>query len=164
MIELLQRYTLSDIIIFSILLVLAIKSLISLFDWAHDRLNKKLHKQTVKVDEKQLLEQRLQHGSQIMFTLQSNQEMTDNILNDLSAKIDMLIDSDKDAIKSYITEKHHYFFYQQKWIDDFSLDCLERRYDHYEDQGGNSFIGSLMDDLRGLPKQPPAAIQEKKGE
>ena len=81
------------------------------------------------------------------------------ILNDLSAKIDMLIDSDKDDIKSYITREHHYFCYQVGWIDDFSLDCLERRYEHYADEGGNSFIEGFMNELRALPKQSP---QERK--
>lgn len=67
----------------------------------------------------------------------------------------MLIDSDKDDIKSYITREHHYFCYQIGWIDDFSLDCLEKRYRHYADEGGNSFIEGFMDELRALPKQAP---------
>ena len=70
-------------------------------------------------------------------------------------KIDMLIESDKDDIKAYITSKHHHFCYEQKWIDDFSLDCLERRYAHYTEEGGNSFIKSFMEELRSLPKSPP---------
>ena len=41
------------------------------------------------------------------------------------------------------------------WIDDFSLDCLERRYQHYADEGGNSFIEGFMEELRALPKQDP---------
>ena len=68
-----------------------------------------------------------------MHTLKENQETTDMVLKELSTKIDMLIDSDKDAIKSYITKEHHYYCYQVGWIDDFSLDCLEKRYQHYED-------------------------------
>ena len=90
-----------------------------------------------------------------MAKLEANQQTTDRILNDLSDKIDMLIDSDRDDIKSYITREHHYFCYQKKWIDDFSLDCCERRYQHYSDEGGNSFIGQFMEELRALPKQPP---------
>jgi hypothetical protein len=43
--------------------------------------------------------------------LQNNQKDTDAILKDLSAKIDMLIDSDMDSIKSFITKEHHYFCY-----------------------------------------------------
>ena len=39
----------------------------------------------------------------------------------------------------------------QEWIDDYSLDCIERRYKHYIDEGGNSFIGQLMIEIRKLP-------------
>lgn len=155
MIDLLQHYSLSNIIVFAVLLALAVKGLVSFFDWAHDRIKKTFNKEHSKLNEKQELERRLQHGSQIMSTLQDSQLETDMILKDLSAKIDMLIDSDMDDIKSFITEKHHYFCYQLGWIDDFSLDCIEKRYDHYEDQGGNSFVGGLMVELRALPKHPP---------
>ena len=104
MVELLQRYSLSDILMFIVILALAVKSLISFFDWVYDRLKKVFNKEHCKLSEKEELERRLQHGSEVMTTLKANQEATDKILNDLSAKIDMLIDSDKDDIKSYITK------------------------------------------------------------
>ena len=88
-----------------------------------------------------------------MDDLKANQNETDAALKDLSDKIDMLINSDKDSIKAYITQRHHWFCYEKGWIDDFSLDCLEKRYQHYEDEGGNSFIGYFMDELRALPKK-----------
>lgn len=153
MIELLQHYSLSDILMFTIFLALAIKSLFSFYDWLGDRMKRTFNREHSKMNEKEDLERRLQHGSEVMATLEANQQATDKILKDLSAKIDMLIDSDKDAIKSYITREHHYFCYQVGWIDDFSLDCLERRYQHYADEGGNSFIEGFMDELRALPKQ-----------
>lgn len=153
MITLLQQYSLSDILIFTVFLALAVKSLITFFDWANDRIRRVFDKEYNKIDEKEKLERRLKRGSQMMTSLQNSQKTTDLILKDLQAKIDMLIDSDKDSIKSYITREHHYFCYQQKWIDDFSLDCIEKRYEHYEDQGGNSFVQGLMDQLRALPKQ-----------
>lgn len=156
MVALLQHYSLSEILMFTIFLALAVKSLISFFDWAQDRVKKAFNKEHSKLTSKEELERRLEHGSQVMATLQANQKSTDLILQDLSAKIDMLIDSDKDDIKSYITREHHYFCYQVGWIDDFSLDCLERRYQHYADEGGNSFIEGFMDELRALPKQAPS--------
>lgn len=155
MIELLQKYSPSDILMFTILLALAVKSLISFFDWAYERFQRIFNKEYSKLNKQQELEKRLQRGDEIMKTLQANQQMTDKVLQNLSAKIDMLIDSDKDAIKSYITKQHHYFCYQVGWIDDFSLDCLEKRYGHYADEGGNSFIEGFMEELRALPKQPP---------
>ena len=77
-------------------------------------------------------------------------------MEDLIKKIDMLIQSDKDDIKSFITREHHYFCYRVGWIDDFSLDCIEKRYKHYTDEGGNTFIGGFMEELRALPKSDPA--------
>ena len=155
MIELLQHYSLSEVFIFTILLALAAKSLITFFDWANERIKKAFNKQYSKITEKEKIKNRLDEEDQVILSLQKSQQMTDKILQDLQAKIDMLIDSDKDSIKSYITREHHYFCYQKGWIDDFSLDCVEKRYDHYEDQGGNSFVGGLMDQLRALPKQEP---------
>lgn len=153
---LLQNYSLSDIFIFTIFLALAIKSLISFFDWAYERVKRFFGKEYNQISEKEELERRLQRGSEIMAKLTEGQQKSDRLLEDLSTKIDMLIDSDKDAIKSYITREHHYFCYENEWIDDFSLDCLERRYQHYFDEGGNSFIAGFMDELRALPKQDPS--------
>lgn len=155
MIELLQKYSPSDILMFTILLALAVKSLISFFDWAYERFQRIFNKEYSKLNKQQELEKRLQHGDEMIKTLEANQQMTDKILQNLSTKIDILVDSDKDAIKSYITKQHHYFCYQIGWIDDFSLDCLEKRYGHYADEGGNSFIEGFMEELRALPKQPP---------
>lgn len=155
MIELLQRYSLSEILIFTIFLVLALKSFITFLDWVYERIKKVFNYEHTKLNNKEELKQKLQKQNQTIAILKNNQQTTDRILQDLSTKIDMLIDSDKDDIKSYITREHHYFCYQVGWIDDFSLDCLERRYQHYEDEGGNSFIAGFMNELRALPKQPP---------
>ena len=155
MIALLQRYSLSDILMFTIFLALAIKSLISFFDWAYVYIKRIFNVQHSKINEKQELERRLQKGSQVMSELKNSQQTTDEILKILSAKIDLLIDSDKDDIKSYITREHHYFCYKLGYIDDFSLDCIEKRFKHYSDEGGNSFIENFMKDLRALPIQSP---------
>ena len=155
MIALLQHYSLSDILIFTVFLALAVKSLISFFDWAYVYIKKVFNIHHSKINQKQALERRLQKGSQVMTELKNNQQTTDEILKDLSAKIDLLINSDKDDIKSYITREHHYFCYKLGYIDDFSLDCIEKRFKHYSDEGGNSFIENFMKDLRALPIQSP---------
>lgn len=56
---------------------------------------------------------------------------------------------------SYITISHHYFVYLQKWIDDYTLDTLEKRFAVYRQENGNSFVKGLMNEIRALPKQPP---------
>lgn len=155
MIELLQHYSLSDILIFTILLALSIKSLISFFDWGYDYIKKIFNIKYSKMNQKQALERRLQQEKQAIDELRQNQQATDKILKDLSAKINILISSDRDAIKSYITDKHHYYCYKIGYIDDFSLDCIEKRFKHYSDEGGNSFIENFMKELRALPIQSP---------
>ena len=52
MVELLLRYSLSDILMFIVILALAVKSLISFFDWAYDRLKKVFNKEHCKLSEK----------------------------------------------------------------------------------------------------------------
>ena len=72
----------------------------------------------------------------------------------LKNSINILIESDLDNIKAYLSDKHHYYC-QKKWIDNYNLDCIERRYVHYKKYGGNSFVDHLMMELRDLPTEPP---------
>lgn len=156
MIELLEQYSLSDILIFIVIFALAIKSLITFFDWAIERFQRVFNKEYSKLNKKKQFENKLNHNKKALDELQANQKIMEQALEDLSGKIDMLIESDRDDIKSFITREHHRFCYQVGWIDDFSLDCIEKRYKHYTDEGGNTFISGFMDELRALPKLNPA--------
>ena len=144
MLELLQRFSIENIFIFIILLALAIKGLISFFDWAKERFQKAVLQSNESFNVKKNIKEHEQQIHQLKSSIQQ-----------INKLIRLLIESDKDDIKAFITRQHHYFVYQKGWIDDYSLDCIEQRYSHYENQGGNSFIGSLMKELRALPKQPP---------
>lgn len=142
MIDLLERYSLQDVVIFIVLLALAIKGCISFIDWTKDRINKAVIHSEIPKHLKNNIEN---HSKEI-------EELKEN-LSEIKNLVNLLIESDKDAIKAYITKQHHYFVYEKGWIDDYSLNCIEQRYNHYKDQGGNSFIGNLMTELRQLPKQ-----------
>lgn len=152
MLQLLQSYSLSDILIFIVILALAVKSVITFFDWVKERFQKVFNRQHTELNEREELERRLNHGSEIMDRLQTNQQIMEKSLEDLSKKIDMLIESDRDDIKSYITREHHRFCYQLGWIDDFSFDCIQKRYKHYKEEGGNTFIDEFMKELSALPR------------
>ena len=71
----------------------------------------------------------------------------------LSTDIDLLSESDKDDIKAFITREYHYFIEQKGWIDDYSMDCIEKRYTHYVQYHGNTFVEELMEGLRALPRR-----------
>lgn len=143
MVELLSIYSVSEILAIIVTLALAIKGVVSFWDWAKERLQKMFNKET----QQKTIQQRIE-------TLAESQQQLMEAVKKLTEKVDMLIDSDKDDIKAYITDKHHYYVYTQKWIDDYTLDCITRRFKHYQDEGGNSFIETLMKELRALPKQP----------
>lgn len=142
MVELLSIYSVSEILAIIVTLALAVKGVVSFWDWAKERLKKMFNKET----------QQENHQHQIEALTESQQQLMEAVKK-LTEKVDMLIDSDKDDIKAYVTDKHHYYVYTQKWIDDYTLDCIVRRFKHYQDEGGNSFIETLIKELKALPKQ-----------
>ena len=142
LIQLLTQFDMTTILIFIILIALSAKGIITFFDWVKERIMKMFNKQSKKEKE---LEQLQQQELDI-------RELRKNI-ESIQSNINLLIESDKDDIKAYITEKHHFYCYQQKYIDDYTLNCLEKRFNNYETEGGNSFVHNLMDELRALPKR-----------
>ena len=144
MLELFSKYTISEITIFCIVLIFGLKELISVADWFKERLKKQFDKEEVVID-----------YAKELSDMQCCQKDVKDSLIQIQNKIEKLTDSDRDSIKTFITEKHHFFCYTKHWIDDYSLEGIEKRYQHYLDMGGNSYVGGLMQDLRELSKEPP---------
>lgn len=142
MIELLTNYSVGQIILFVVIFAVAIKNVTMFIDWAMERLRKIFNKETKQTQKEQEIE-----------ILKQNQKELQESIKKINESIQVLIESDKDDIKAWITEQHHFFCYEKKYIDDYSLDCIERRYAHYKQEGGNSFIKDLMSDIRALPKK-----------
>ena len=150
--ELLEQYTITDILIFLFLFATGLKAILMLWDWFVDRLRKFFNKEVkVQQDKDELKEQVQQSISRIDAVAQKQDELVTQ-LKSLQETVTLLVHSDKDDIKSWITEKHHYFCYESKCIDYQSLDCIEKRYRHYVDEGGNSYVADLMNEIRALPK------------
>lgn len=143
--ELLTRYDLSEILIFIVILAIAAKGVVTYLDWVKDKISQNYKKKSKEEKGRVSIEQQI---SQIL----TNQEEMTKQLQDMSSTIEILKGSDKEDIKAFITEKHHYFCYQKGYIDDYSLDVLERRFKYYKEEEGNSFAEDLMEDIRRLPK------------
>ena len=155
MIDLLSKYSVGEIITFIVILFLAIKGVINSWDWAREKVLKIFKKESRKEQEKRELDEKLlSYDEKIEQVIKAQEELNDYISN-MMKKINILIDSDKDDIKSFITKEHHFYCYEKHWIDDYSLDCIERRYKHYQEENGNSFVADLMKEIRQLPKQEP---------
>lgn len=151
--ELLAKYTATEIIVFIVLLAIAVKEVVTFIDWAHSRLKGAFKKEDEHEEIKQQLDDVYKYLERLdtHFTTMIEENRVQS--NKMQETIDILLASDKDDIKAWITQQHQYFCYELGYIDDFSLDCIEKRYAHYKDEGGNSFIAALMTEIRALPKK-----------
>lgn len=144
--ELLEAFTIPQILLFLVLVAIAFKKIADFLDWISERFSKR---DKHKIEEHDLEQENIERFEKIENQVSEMKESIDKI----ATTVDTLMESDKDAIKAWITREHHYFCYQKGWIDDYSMDCLERRYDHYVEEHGNSFVADLVNEVRDLPKQ-----------
>ncbi len=150
--ELLKTYSLQEIVMFLVMFAIAFKAIASFWDWLQEWLRKKFGK---KENPAQEIEKRVAE----LFNIQQQQEEE---MGEMHNAIDILLESDKDNIKSWIVEKHHHFCYEVGAIDYFSLESIERRYEHYRQEDGNSYVATLMEELKALPKIENSNIMETK--
>lgn len=154
MVELLQAYSVGEILIFILLLSIAIKEFFTLLDWGKGRLKKYFKKETSSLEKFNEIEVKDQEQDKKIEEIIKLQRQTQQNIEVIMNKLQILMNSDKDSIKAFITKEHHFFCYEQGWIDDYNLDCLEKRFKHYQEEDGNSFVANLMDEIRELPRQP----------
>lgn len=150
--ELLAQYSLSQILIFLFILGATLKTTITMIDWFWERISKIFKKQQAETERQESFTEHIQKSEKQIRELYELHTKTEENLDRILNSIQLLINSDKDDIKAWITEKHHYYCYERRHIDDYSLDCIEKRYTHYRNEGGNSFVEDLMRDIRRLPK------------
>jgi esterase/lipase len=148
MLELLSTFSIAQIMIFIVLLAIAIKKVSDFIDWLQSKISKQNKKSQSEDEWKTKINTRLD-------SFDTTLDKIEGSVDKITDKVNVLMESDKDAIKAFITREHHYFCYQKGWIDDYTLDCLEKRYAHYVQEKGNSFIEQLMNEIRSLPKQDP---------
>ena len=154
--ELFTKYTLTQIILFIFVFATSLKGFFTLWDYFYDKIKKRFKEETEEEQDKIDITKQLANISAQIENINAQhtldrQELIKKI-DETNATISVLLASDKDDIKSWITEKHHYFCYESKCIDYQSLDCIEKRYRHYVDEGGNSYVADLMNEIRALPK------------
>ena len=150
--ELLAQYSLSQILIFLFVFGATLKTTITMIEWFWDRIGKVFKKQQAETEQQESFTEHIQRSEKQIKELYELHSKTEENLEKILNSIQLLINSDKDDIKAWITEKHHYYCYEKRHIDDYSLDCIEKRYTHYRNEGGNSFVEDLMRDIRRLPK------------
>ena len=151
----LKDFPISEILLCVIGVLVLIKWIIEYFDWGHKRTKDKYDQEAKRNKDIEDINEKLNQNSEDIKMLIEMQKQQNEKIEQQNLRIELLIDSDKDDIKAFITEKYHYFVEVKGWIDDYSLDCLERRFQHYKDENGNSFVADLMSEIKRLPKHPP---------
>lgn len=166
MAKLLADFTVSQILIVAVGLILSFKGLVSFIQYFRDLYDKKFNKDYAAKTRQEELERhyencKKQHEESMdLYNGVSEQidELADCVnskFDTLTQRIDDLTTSDMLNIKYDIVKDYHFFKEQKGWIDDYNLDTLERRFKIYQKEGGNSYVEGLMNELRALPKHPP---------
>lgn len=75
-----------------------------------------------------------------------------DVLKELSEKIDLLLDSDKESIKGFITSEYHYWM-KLGYIDIYSLKVIDERFEKYRKEKGNTFVADMVSELHKLDRQ-----------
>lgn len=165
MLQLLETFSISQIAIFAVLFCLAIKEVATFFEWVYSKFKKFFAKEAQQQEVDRDLQEQITEMNSIFAKKEEKFNKKKKEINDafsklsdrldgIEASITLLLSSDRDDIKAYITERYHHFN-DLGWIDTYSLDCIEKRYAHYVKEGGNSFIKDLMERLRKLPTKSP---------
>lgn len=154
MAELLSQYTIPQIILFIAALIFIVKGVQDTIDFFKNKYNQKFNKDyDAKAKEIRLEEFYEMAGEQHKEVMMEMEKVSESV-DHLSQRIDRLTESDMHDIKQFIVREYHYFVEQKKWIDDYSLDTILLRYADYKQEGGNSYIEMLIDEIKKLPKHP----------
>lgn len=165
MLDFLASFSVNQIIIYTIMLGLAIKGAIDFFEWCKDKYKQKFDKDYATLNKQETLEKHYiicqkQH-QESMDRYKTLEGKIDQLTETMNQKVDkiesqliQLTESDMHDIKGWIVEKHH-LYVKKGWVDDFTMDTLERRFSDYVAEDGNSYIAGLMTEIRALPHVPP---------
>ena len=165
MLDLLKEYPIGQILICIIMIALATKEVVSYVKWIKER-NKERFDEAYEKKQKDEILEKYEETNEIMQKRMANcygsiEGKIDEFKIEMNTRMDamedqlkILTDSDMHDIKGWIVEKHHKFM-AQGWIDDFSMDTIEKRYSDYKKEGGNTYVHTLVEELRTLPHTPP---------
>lgn len=136
MVQFFQQYTLEATIIFLFMFGTALKQGYELVQYFRNKT----------VDHVDKIREQEEALEQVIKNMQQQQKQ----LQSITDKIDELLVSDKDSIKSWIVMLYKQYKKDPSGLDSMQMDLLERRFSHYKQEGGNSYIDNLMQELREI--------------
>lgn len=150
--QLLSQYSIETLVILVALLGFSIKAMSELWEWFYNKFKEHFSFRTQRDQDHQQLIEQIKELSNDIKTIQEEIQILKNNMVQFSDQMKITTERLQESTRNYIIDKHHYFCYQIKAIDDLSLQSLERRFLYYKAAGGNSFIDGLMEEIRELPR------------
>lgn len=147
-----SQYSIETLIILVALLGFSIKAMSELWEWFYNKFKDHFSFRTQRDQDHQQLIIQIKELSDGIKAAQEEVQILENNMTQFSDQMKITTERLQENARNYIIDKHHYFCYQVKAIDDLSLQSLERRFLYYKAAGGNSFIDGLMEEIRGLPR------------
>lgn len=128
--------------------------------WREER-DRRVNTQIESQNQEQSQQQAMQELSAKMDLILSTLGTIEGRLKKTEERLDKLTESDMHDIKAWIVDQYHKFYVNQGWIDAFSAETLDKRYEDYKAEGGNSYIDTLMAQLHTLTMDPKNKDQEE---
>lgn len=177
---LITQYSVAEIAILIILLGTSVKFIIELGQWFYKTFQAYFGKQQQeKIDQDGLIEKLDSLGLKIdslgekISTLEKRVSTAEGSVKSLKNKVhdmndaivsleeqsqrseeslDLIQERLQNQARDRLIELHHKYMYEYGMIDDIGLQSMERTYLYYKAAGGNTFIDTLMDEVRALPR------------
>lgn len=147
--EIFKNYLPLGIILIAAMIVCGADLIKSIKVWADARKNH-IDKKVNQAREKENLEETLEKLHNKLDALDKKLEKQEERFNEIEKTLSVLTNSDMHDIKAWITEIY-FKVTEEKEINAYTLDTVERRYQDYKKEGGNSYIDGLMARIRKLP-------------
>jgi hypothetical protein len=161
MLELLSTFSVEQIILYTVMLSFALKGGVEFFKWCKNLYQEKFDKDYEKRSQEELLAKYYEECSaqnkeskERYETLEKKIDcLTESLalqINKIEGQLNLLSSSSRNDIKAWIVATHHSCI-EEGCIDDFTKDLVEKRYQDYVNLGGNSYVESLVEEIRKLP-------------
>lgn len=163
-----SQYSTESIILFIMAIAIAIKAVSELWEYFYNKLRKYFNYQTKKEQTYSDLMESISNLETSLSTLRQKEIVSIYEKVDLSVKrneevkaqVSLITERLQETTRGHIIDKHHYFCYELRYIDDLSLQSLEREYLYYKASGGDTYVDGLMEDMRELPRLTSYGIKK----
>lgn len=143
--NLLIEYSVPEIFLILVLSLVCGKFILELLDFFYKRIKKYILSEEEVPDKLSELDQKIDKLSEKIDLATNQNKRTEEALKTVQERL-------QENTRAVIIDAHHKYVYEHKMIDDITLQSLERRYLYYKAGGGNSFIDTLMEEIRTLPR------------